>query len=174
MPILDDPKHEKFANLLAKGTKQNAAYKAAGYKPNASHASRLARNGKVEARVAELQAAAAEKTGIDIQQVLEELIKIGFANMRDYIRVTDDGDPFVDLSELSRDQAAAIQSVAVEDFKEGRGKDAREVRKVTFKLHDKRAALVDIGEHLGMFKKTLELGDGMMLVPVINIGRSSS
>lgn len=176
MPILDNPRHEKYAQELAKGASQGDAYVAAGYARNDSHASRLARNGKVAARVAELQAAGAEKAEIDIARVLSELAKIGFANMADYIRVSGDGDPFVDLQQLTRDQAAAIASVVVEDFKDGRGEDARDVRKVTFKLHDKRAALVDIGNHLGMFKSKVELTgkDGANLVPIVTINGAPS
>ena len=41
--------------------------------------------------------------------------------------------------------------VVVEDFVDGRGEDARDVRRVKFKLADKKGALVDIGRHLGMF-----------------------
>lgn len=174
MPILKNAKHEKFAQELAKCNSQDAAYVAAGYKANASHASRLARNGKVEARVAELVAAGAEKAEIDVARVLTELAKIGFANMRDYIGVTTEGDPFIDLSNISRDQAAAIQAITIEDFKDGRGDDARDVRKVTFKLADKRAALVDIGSHLKMFTQKHELTgkDGADLVPIINLHAS--
>jgi phage terminase small subunit len=83
--------------------------------------------------------------------VLNELAKIGFANMADYVQIVG-GEPVIDLSSMTRDQAAAINEVTVEDFKDGRGEDARDVRRVKFKLSDKRAALVDIGKHLGMFK----------------------
>lgn len=156
MPILKKPKHEKFAQNLAKLQSQDAAYAAAGFKPNASHASRLARNGSVAARVAELVAAGAKKAEVEVADVLRELAKIGFANMMDYARVSETGEPFIDLSEMTRDQGAAVQQFVVEDFKDGRGEDARDVRKVTFKLYDKRAALVDIGNHLGMFKQLHE------------------
>lgn len=153
---------------------QDAAYVGAGYKPNASHASRLARNGKVAARVSELVTVGAAKAEIDVAGVLKELAKIGFANMMDYARVSGDGEPFIDLSQMSRDQAAAVQQFTVEDFKDGRGEGARDVRKVTFKLYDKRAALVDIGNHLGMFKQLHEHTgkDGKPLPsmqPIINI-----
>ena len=79
----------------------------------------------------------------------------GFSNMLDYVKV-DGPDAFVDLSTLTRDQAAAIQEVTVEDYKDGRGENARDVRRVKVKLSDKRAALVDIGKHLGMFKELHE------------------
>ncbi len=41
--------------------------------------------------------------------------------------------------------------MTVEDFLDHRGEEARSVRRVKFKLHDKRAALVDLGRHLGLF-----------------------
>ncbi len=56
--------------------------------------------------------------------VIRELAKIGFANMLDYITIGHDGDPYVDLSSLTREQAAAIGEVTVEDFTDGRGEDA--------------------------------------------------
>lgn len=98
-----------------------------------------------------------QKLEITQQSVVNELAKIGFANMADYMRVGPGGDPALDFSKLTRDQAAALSEVTVEDFTDGRGEDAREVRRVKFKLADKRAALVDIGRHLGMFPNKLEI-----------------
>ena len=65
-------------------------------------------------------------------------------------------DAIVDLSTLTRDQAAAIQEVTIEDYRDGRGADARDVRRVKVKLLDKRAALAEMGKHLGMFKELHE------------------
>ncbi len=174
MPILKNAKHEKFAQLLAQMKSQDAAYAGAGYKPNASHASRLARNGKVKARVAELVEKGAEKAEIDVAKVLAELAKIGFCNMLDYVGFTTEGDPFVTFANMSRDQAAAVKEITIEEFKDGRGDDARDVRKVSFKLADKRAALVDIGTHLKMFTQKVEHTgkDGADLIPVINLNGS--
>lgn len=106
--------------------------------------------------IAERRKAQAEKLDLSADRVLRELSLIGFANMQDYVRVTSDGDPFVDLSQLTRDQAAAIGEVTVEDFVTGRGDDARDVRRVKFKLSDKRAALVDLGRHLKLFTDKVE------------------
>jgi phage terminase small subunit len=68
-----------------------------------------------------------------------------------------DGDPYLHFSGLTRDQAAALAEVTVDDFTDGRGEDAREVRRVRFKLADKRASLVDIGRHLQMFTEKQEI-----------------
>ena len=44
---LKNPKHERFAQELAKGKSATEAYRLAGYKPDDGHASRLAGNGRV-------------------------------------------------------------------------------------------------------------------------------
>ena len=62
--------------------------------------------------------------------------------MADYMKSTPQGDPYLDFSALTRDQAAALSEVTVEDFLDHRGEEARSVRRVKFKLHDKQAALV--------------------------------
>jgi phage terminase small subunit len=118
-------------------------------------ASRLLQNPEVSLRVEELQAEHRKRHDITVDRILTELSKIGFSNMLDYVKV-DGPDAFVDLSTLTRDQAAAIQEVTVEDYKDGRGENARDVRRVKVKLSDKRAALVDLGKHLGMFKELHE------------------
>ena len=117
---------------------------------------RLLGNVGVAEAIEQAQEERKERTGITQDRVLEELALLGFANMQDYMRVTSDGDAYLDLSELTREQAAAITEVTVEDFKDGRGEDARDVRRTKFKLADKRSALVDIGRHLGMFKDRVE------------------
>jgi len=107
---------------------------------------------EIAAAIQEAIAKRSERTEITQDMVLRELAKIGFSNMQDYMKSTKDGDPYLDFSNLTRDQAAALTEVTIEDFRDGRGEDIRDVRRVKFKLADKRAALVDIGKHLGMFK----------------------
>ncbi len=82
MPVLASPKHEAFAVGLFKGKSQIEAYAAAGYKPNDGHAARLAGNGRIQARIAELQREAAEKAtdaisfdAIDMFKRLEDRIE---------------------------------------------------------------------------------------------------
>jgi len=101
------------------------------------------------------EAEIAERTKITQDKVMKELEKIGFSNMLDYITITDGGDPVTDFSALTRDQAAAISEIVVEEYTEGRGDEARKVKRTKFKLSDKRSALVDMGKHLGMFKDHL-------------------
>jgi phage terminase small subunit len=169
MPVLRNARQEKFAQELVKGKSVAAAYAAAGYARHRSSPYRLRRKLHVAARIDELLGRAAARAEVNAERVLRELALIGFANMQDYARIGPDGDPYLDFSGLTRDQAAAIVEMIVEDFKDGRGKDARDVRRVRFKLADKKGALVDIGRHLGMFRDrtVLENPDGSGAAPVV-------
>jgi phage terminase small subunit len=76
MPILKKARHEKFAQELACGKTAREAYKVAGYAPDDGHASRLAGNGKVATRVAELQQAGAEKSAMTAESLIAEADRI--------------------------------------------------------------------------------------------------
>ena len=110
----------------------------------------------IQAAIQEAQNKRTERTEITQDMVLQELAKIGFSNMLDYMTITNGGDLVPDFSALTKDQAAAISEVTIEQYLEGRGEDAQEVKKIKCKLSDKRAALVDMGRHLGMFKDKIE------------------
>ncbi len=94
--------------------------------------------------------------GVTSHRVLEELSRLGFSNMLDYMRVTEDGKAYVDLSALTREQAAAIQEITAETFVEGSGDDAEIVRRTKFKLADKKSSLELLGKHLKLFTEKHE------------------
>lgn len=126
---------------------------------------------EIQKAIQDAQQKRSERTEITQDRVLQELAKIGFSNMMDYVTPTDSGDLVTDFSKLTRDQAAAISEVTVEEYVEGKGDAARDVKRVKFKLSDKRAALVDMGRHLGMFKDKVEVTgeDGKDLFPMIKV-----
>ena len=144
----------------------------AGYsaKTAQEQSSRLLSKVMVAKAVAAGQAKVAAKLEIKTEDVVRELALLGFSNMMDYIRTTDEGDAWVDLSALTREQAAAIGEITVEDFTDGRGEDSRNVRKVKFKLFDKRSALESLGKHLGIF----EQDNKQRVSPVIINGKLSN
>lgn len=152
------PKQQRFVDEYLLDLNATQAAIRAGYSVRTAEQQgyQLLHKTSVAAAIAEGQARLAKATEVTQERVIAELAKIGFSNMADYMRSGGDGDPYLDFSGLTRDQAAALVEVTVEDFKDGRGEDARDVRRVKFKLADKRAALVDLGKHLGMFKERVE------------------
>lgn len=157
MPPLRDSRRESFAIGVAMGKPVIKTYlevwRGDAKLPATSvsqKANRISTNPEVRNRIAEIRAQMATRTAITAQQVLEELAKIGFANAGDMIRIGEDGTTSVDLSELTPDQKAAIQEIDIVTNPDGK-------QKIKVKLHDKRAALMDIGKHLGMFREKVEV-----------------
>lgn len=91
-------------------------------------------------------------------EVLSELATLARSNMGDYIVIGPDGEPRLDLSQLTRDQAGAIQEATVDTYVDGSGDDQREVKKVKVKLYDRNRALSDLGRHLGLFPNKFDVG----------------
>lgn len=163
MPALRDYQHELFARYVAEGMPPEDAGIKSGFvsvntDPNVvkSKSRSLSKRPLVADRIMELREQAAARTTVTSARILEEMAKIGFANMMDYIKVQDDGSAYVDLNAIDRDKAAAISEIVVDTYMDGKGEDAREVKRVRLKLHDKRAALMDMGKHLGMFAQRVE------------------
>jgi phage terminase small subunit len=168
VPVLQNSKHELFAQARAQGQSAAAAFVSAGYAPNDSNAARLNGNERVRARVEEIQAEAAavavKAIGVTLENVIGELAKIGFSDIRKLIRWSsnltevgedvDSGEPIVrafnnvaliDSDKLDDATAAAISEVS--QTKDGALK---------VKMYDKKGALVDLGRHLGAFKDKVE------------------
>ena len=102
-------------------------------------------------------ARAIAKLAVTKETVLRELAKLSFSNMLDYIVIGADGQPLLDFSALTRDQAAAIHELVVETRTEARDDGPPAVIvKTKFKLADKRAPLTELGKHLGLFRERVE------------------
>lgn len=168
MPALKNAKHEIFCQELAKGKTDLEAHGLAGYKANRHNAHTLKNKEYIKKRYNELMERrivfenrsnelAIERLSITKEAILGELAKIAFANMQDYMKVGEDGQPSLNFKDLTRDQAAALAEITVEEFVDGRS-DKRQVRRVKFKLASKQDALVALGKHLGLFIERHEIG----------------
>src|SRR5215470_17952970 len=83
---------------------------AAGYAPRSASVTscRLLRNAKVQAEVSELTEERLERLEVTADTVLQELAKIAFANMGDFLSVGVDGSITVDVSRITPAQGAAL------------------------------------------------------------------
>ncbi len=152
-------RHEIFAREYVKDLNGTRAAIAAGYarKTAKSAASRLLTNVNVQAILTKLTKKQADKLDLSAEKVLSELSRMGFSNFLDYVNITEEGDAFVDLSGLTQEQAAAIQEVTVNEYMEGKGKDARKVKRTRLKLVDKIRSLDLLGRHLKLFTEKVEV-----------------
>jgi phage terminase small subunit len=88
---------------------------------------------------------------VTADRVIGELARIAFGNAAYLMRVGLDGEVGADLEGCTRDEAAALQEVTVEQLRARRVGKAQRGTRLKIKLADKRAALVDLGKHLGLF-----------------------
>jgi hypothetical protein len=76
VPLLKNPKHERFACALAKGETATRAYELAGYRSHDGNAATLRGNQKVQDRVAEILKDATATTTLTITMATERLLAI--------------------------------------------------------------------------------------------------
>lgn len=151
---------------------KRAAIKA-GYseKTAESQASQLLKNPKVSDVISKKTQKILNKLEISAEKVLQELALLGFSNMLNYVTIGDDGQADIDLSKLTREQAAAIQEISV-DATGGTGDgERRQVLRTKFKLSDKRGALELLGKHLKLFTEKIELNADGALIARLMEGR---
>jgi phage terminase small subunit len=142
----------------------------AGYsaKTAASQGERLLRNVEVQRAISAAMKIRADRTDITADRVIKELAKIGFADIRKAIKwqgtlVTeednpDGGDTLV-IKNVVTNNVMLISSDDIDDETAGAISEISQNSNggIKLKLHDKRAALVDLGKHLGIFTEKVEV-----------------
>jgi phage terminase small subunit len=177
------PKQARFVDEYLIDLNATQAAIRAGYSERTANeqGSRLLANVSVAAAIAERRQKLAEKAGVTQERIVAELARIGFADIRKAIKwnghlireedTPDGGDvlviketrnnlvSLVDSEELDDDTAAAVSAVT-QNAQGG----------VSLKMHDKQAALVNLGKHLGMFvEKHEHAGPGGKPIEMRNV-----
>jgi phage terminase small subunit len=134
------PRHETFCQRYALHGNQSLAARESGFADRSS-GWRLLRKPAIAARVESLQQSALADAGISSARVVNELARLGFANMADYV----DRRGNFTVNRLTRDQAAAVV-----EFTETTSATGVVTRRI--KLADKLTALDKLGKHLGVFE----------------------
>jgi phage terminase small subunit len=180
VPVLKNAKHERFAQGLAAGMSQADAYQDAGYKLHRGNASTLAQDKNIIERVAELlerrdnietraTERAISKLAVTKEAILSELARIGFADIRKAVdwrgnltRESDnpDGGDVLVIREIVNQHVRLIDSDKIDDDTAAAISEVRQspTGGLSIKFHDKQAALVNLGKHLGMFIERKEVG----------------
>ena len=159
------PKQLAFCKEYIIDFNGTAAYIRAGYSKKGARAgaARLLANGNIQAELQKQKNKRSKRTGITADRVLEELARIGFANMKDLAgwgsrpitEKDDDGNekvigsiPFVHFfcSENMEDEhSASISEVKVTHTQSG--------STISMKTHDKIRALEKLALHTGVLKE---------------------
>lgn len=122
----------------------------------AQYGAELLKKPKIRAEIDKRLKRIMSRYEVSAERITAELAKIGFSNMADYTSITDEGDIVNDFTGVDRDQMAAVSEIQVEEYTEGRGEGARNVKRTKFKLSDKRGALMDLAKlhNIGAVNRT--------------------
>lgn len=167
------PKKKTFAEEYLIDLNATQAATRAGYskKTAKSQGQRLLLDPDVHRLIVEAQEKRSERTEITQDMVLRELAKIGFSDIRRVVKwsptlgeqfigdtlIQTNGIMLIDSDKIDDDTAAAVCEIS------------QSQQGLKIKLHDKQAALVNMGRHLGMFIDKINVG-GQPDNPII-VGR---
>lgn len=140
-------KQEKFCYEYMKDLCATEAAKRAGYSErNAGRIGySLLERDRVKKKIYELKKEMRDVTKVSVKKTVEELGKIGYANIKDVLEIRDGKLYVKDFEKLPREFTAAIKSV--KETKYG----------IRIHLYDKTKALELIGKHLAMFTEKHEI-----------------
>ncbi|MFM9860703.1 terminase small subunit [Pseudoxanthobacter sp. M-2] len=148
------PRQARFVQEYLVDLNATRAAIRAGYSPRSAetNGNRMLRNAQVAAAVEAAMAERQIRTEITADRVIRELAKIAFLDPRKFFRP--DGS-LVPIHELDDDTAAGLAAL---DIAVHVGDDGDVTKTAKIKIADKRAALVDLGKHLGLFDPKRSLG----------------
>jgi phage terminase small subunit len=142
----------RFAREYIVDFNATAAAKRAGYvsKSSQQYGSKLLKDPRVKKFVEDYKRELLEDIGMDARAVLMEVVKVAKASIADFTRLNDDGDLVIDFSKTDPSQLAAIQSVEIEMYVDGKGENARPVKRTKVRQHNKMEALGYLLKHYGL------------------------
>lgn len=150
----------KFCRLWVEKQNLADAWIGAGYKCKNRGIARtdacefLRINPYAQAYIIELTKKQEERLEKNSDDVIKELIKIGFSNIQDYIT---ENNQIIDISEIPRDLAAAIESIQVDTKFDNSNSDGY-TEKVRLKTHNKLSALQELLDRwLGKAKQKMDI-----------------
>ena len=156
--LVDRPRWELYAKeFVRNGFHGTKAAIAAGFTEASAHttSTRLLKNPKISDRIEELKAVLADKVDhlatMSLEDVIHELECLAKVDIALFVDLKT-GNLRGDLEELPRDVRVAISSFE-------RKADAKAPGGYVFKVkfHDKQAALVNLGRHLGAFEDKVRI-----------------
>lgn len=157
MPVLENRKHEIFAQEMAKpGSSTIPSLTKAGYAPHPAAATRLLKNVNISARIAEIQNRGAERAAASVERIVEEIERLSFSDLTEAIDIRRNKIYLKDIKKLPKEVRAAIASL--KQTKEG----------IEVKFYNKIAALDMLAKHRGMFRENIDLHVTVSLLDLVN------
>lgn len=138
---------EYLASLNAMDAYVKAGYSAGGAETNAA---RLIRRDHIQAAIERGQARIRQKNTKTGDDVIASLSRIAFSGMSKFMRINADGEPEIDMSQCTADDLDLLAEVTVDTYMDGKGEDAREVKKIKIRPYSRMDALTKLAQHFGL------------------------
>jgi phage terminase small subunit len=157
-------KQEAFALAYCRLINASDAYREAYHAGNMNAktineaASRLLKNSKVAARIAELKAPAIAAAGLSVERTLREIARVAYADPRRLFRA--DGS-FIPIVELDEDAAGMIAAIEVDE----------EGRTTRVRMWDKNQALEKALKYLGLYEREKTRHSENLELQVVLVGK---
>ena len=127
--------------------------------------SRLLSNAMVGARVAEIMAVGAERAEVKAEDVIRELKAIGFSSIGDAVDWHNEAVTLREEGEDGEGKTVLVPRVMIVPKKELDKDTLHAIAEISqtvngalrVKMHDKHAALVSLGKHLGLFTEQVQI-----------------
>lgn len=148
------PKQQRFVGEYLIDLNGTRAAIRAGYSPRTATkiVSELLTKPDISQTIGRAMADRAEKTGVTVERVIEELARIAFADVRDVFAPDGTLKP---LDAMTKGAWAAIAGLEVREIRDGEDNPMGRVSKV--RLADKLGALDLLGRHFGLFNDKMTL-----------------
>jgi len=155
---LKNAKHERFCQEYIVDNNGTQSAKNAGFSKRTAgqKAVTLLLLPTIKGRLAHLQANLSEASGVTALMLMNELKRIGFSNIDDYLRIDEDGNVIgKDFDTIDKSKLAAIESIkqTINVTSNKDGDREYETKNFTFKLHDKLKAIAEMAKHIGFYEK---------------------
>lgn len=175
--MLND-KQQRFVEEYLVDLNATQAAIRAGYSADTAYSQgqRLLKNVEVAAALGSAMEERSQRTEITADRVLKELAKIGFSDIRKAVRwysqtnvamvdTESDVEALAEEGALRFAVANQVELISSNDLDDDTAAAVAEIGQsstgaLKIKMYDKRAALVDIGKHLGMFTEKVQV-DGV-------------
>lgn len=155
---LKNPRYEQFCQAFMATNNETQAAKDAKYSPKTAYSkgNQLLKIVEVKGRIEYLQKQLADDCGVTARMLMEELKKVGFSNIDDYLRIDKEGNVIGrSFDTIDRSKLAAIESIkqTTNLTSNTDGDREYETRNFTLKLHSKLSAIQDMGKMIGAYEK---------------------
>jgi phage terminase small subunit len=147
-------KHERFCQEYLVDLSASAAARRAGYSEKSAGAqgSRLLKDPKILERIEQLQLERAVRTQVTADRVLHELAVVGFSNV-DHYQLGPAGGVVL----AGEAPPVAMRAISSVKHRTRTTEDDETIHEVEYRLWDKVGALAKLGDHLGLFKRRVEV-----------------